>query len=376
MALGGERLEPHPQPPLVDPEWVLDRPGRDLVARDDELRAEDLGSPLGHPDPIEQAGVVRRVRVAALDRGLEMLERAVLEVGVGELDDEPRGAFAVRADEPSTRPRLVVVEDRPEAVGARRVSCGSRECEELGAKRLVDRLGARGHRRAGYGVSLRSALVRRLLPGLATTLSLKEAYRQAWAEEARRALETDGPLWVALGDSTAQGIGASAYDQGYVGQLRRLLEARDRRAWRVINLSVTGARVRDVLDLQVPRLDALDARPDLVTCAVGANDMLRPGVRRVLAVMSALIERLPAGSLLATLPQGVGRRRPAAINELIASEASRRGLVIVDLWSHTGPPWDGRLAADRFHPNDVGYRAWTAVFAEALKLSVEPDPPA
>lgn len=223
-------------------------------------------------------------------------------------------------------------------------------------------------------MSLRSTLVRRLLPGLATTLSVTEAYRDAWAEEARRALESDGPLWLALGDSTAQGIGASAYDLSYVGRLRRLLEARDQRPWRVVNVSVTGARVRDVLTVQVPRLDALAQPPDLVTCAIGANDMLRPGLRRVLADMSTLIERLPRGAFLATLPQGIGARRPGNVNALIAREAPRRGLVVVDLWTHTGRPWTGKLGPDGFHPNDLGYRHWTAAFAAALKFAVEPDP--
>jgi len=35
--------------------------------------------------------------------------------------------------------------------------------------------------------------------------------------------------------------------------------------WRVLNLSVSGALMRDVLAEQIPRLDG--QRPDLVTCA-------------------------------------------------------------------------------------------------------------
>lgn len=54
------------------------------------------------------------------------------------------------------------------------------------------------------------------------------------------------------------------------------------------------------------------------------------------------------------------------VNELIAREAGRRGLVVADLWGHTGPPWSGKFAADGFHPNDAGYRDWAAAFTEAL----------
>ena len=39
------------------------------------------------------------------------------------------------------------------------------------------------------------------------------------AELLRAALAADGPLWVAVGDSMSQGIGASAPDRGWVGQL-------------------------------------------------------------------------------------------------------------------------------------------------------------
>jgi len=34
----------------------------------------------------------------------------------------------------------------------------------------------------------------------------------------------------------------------------------------------------------------------------------------------------------------------------------------------TGPPWQGKYAADDFHPNDTGYGEWCAAFAEAIGL--------
>ena len=78
-----------------------------------------------------------------------------------------------------------------------------------------------------------------------------------------------------LGDSTAQGIGASGYDKGYVGQLRRILEERTGKTWRVLNLSKSGARAADVLATRLPRLEALGTLPDLVTVAIGSNDVVR-----------------------------------------------------------------------------------------------------
>jgi lysophospholipase L1-like esterase len=40
----------------------------------------------------------------------------------------------------------------------------------------------------------------------------------------------------------------------------------------------------------------------------------------------------------------------------------------LDAWAHTGPPWQGKYAADDFHPNDTGYGEWCAAFAEAIGL--------
>jgi acyl-CoA thioesterase I len=143
----------------------------------------------------------------------------------------------------------------------------------------------------------------------------------------------------------------------------------------VLNASRSGARVRDVLTRQLRWLDELDEPPDLVTCAVGANDIAwRPGLRGVTRDVHALLERLPRGAVIATLPKGLGLRRTTALNDRIRREAPRRGLRVADVWSHTGPPWAGNLAADHFHPSEQGYGRWTAAFAEALGFTPTPAP--
>ncbi len=216
---------------------------------------------------------------------------------------------------------------------------------------------------------LRSPLVRRMRPGVGVTLDSIEPFRAAWAASNAAALERSGPLWLVLGDSTAQGIGAPAWDRGYVGQLLALLETRDGRPWRVLNASRTGARLRDVVADQLGYLDTLPSPPELVTCAAGANDLAwRPGLRRTLRALAGLVNRLPVGSVIATLPHGFGERRTTVINEAIRAEAPTRGLLVADVWGHTGPPWAGQLAADHFHPSERGYQGWAAAFAEALGL--------
>jgi lysophospholipase L1-like esterase len=214
--------------------------------------------------------------------------------------------------------------------------------------------------------------VRRLRPGVAATLDAVAPFRAAWERSNAADRDGDGPLWLVLGDSTGQGIGAPAFDRGYVGQLRRLLEARDGRRWRLANESVSGARLRDV-PRQLRALSTLPAAPDLVTCAAGSNDLAwRPGLRRPRRDLERVLAALPTGAVVATLPRGLGRRRTEILNDVVRTEASARGLVVADVWARTGSPWAGKLAADEFHPSERGYRDWTAAFAAALGLPLDP----
>lgn len=215
----------------------------------------------------------------------------------------------------------------------------------------------------------------RLIPGVREVHAQGARYAAAWEEANGRALGGRGPLWVVLGDSTAQGIGAPSWDDGYVGQLLRALDAGadPDRPWRVVNLSRSGARVADVLDRQLPALDALGQPPDLVTCAIGANDIVhRTATATLEARMRALIARLPQGAVLATLPQGLNRERTEAANRVIRTEAPAAGLVVADVWARTGPPWGGKFAADGFHPGALGYADWAAAFAEVLPAAPAP----
>ena len=212
---------------------------------------------------------------------------------------------------------------------------------------------------------LTGRVMRRVRPGVAATLGESSEYRRYWEESNERARHEDGPLWVAVGDSTAQGLGASAPDRGYVGQLLVRLREAQRRPWRVLNLSVTGARVVDVARDQVPRVDEA-GDPELVTCGAGANDVLRLGFRRVTGGLRALIRALPRGAVIATVPQGLVPGRTRELNEIIRTEAPAAGLRVADTWAYTGAPWQGKYAADDFHPNDTGYRDWCAAFAAAI----------
>jgi lysophospholipase L1-like esterase len=208
--------------------------------------------------------------------------------------------------------------------------------------------------------------VRLVLPGVRQVHAQVAVYAKAWEEANAAALSGEGPLWVVLGDSTAQGIGAPAYDQGYVGQLRKVLDEHSSRPWRVLNFSRSGARAADVVEVQLPRLEALETTPDLVTCAIGANDMVPTPLLEVLESIKEIVRRLPQGAIIATIPQGLRPHRAVVVNDVIRNEAPAAGLVVADVWAHTGPPWHGKLAEDGFHPGLAGYADWAKAFAEAL----------
>ena len=207
------------------------------------------------------------------------------------------------------------------------------------------------------------------LPGAAARRRQTEEYAAAWAADNAIARSATGPLWVVLGDSTGQGIGTSRRERSYVASVLRALREQRDPGWRTINLSRSGARVADVVRTQLPLLEALD--PQLVTCAIGANDVFRTPFRRLDRNLRTLTARLPSAALFATLPQGLGGKRSARVNALIDELIAAHGLVRVDVWSHTGPPWDDKFSADHFHPNDAGYAGWTIAFLEALDLEPE-----
>ena len=133
----------------------------------------------------------------------------------------------------------------------------------------------------------------------------------------------------------------------------------------VLNLAVSGARIQDVIDEQLPKLSQLAHPPVFVTCTVGNNDLLRSiRVKRTTTQLNELFDALPEGAIVATLPSA-GSMIATYVNRVIRGEAPLRRLRVADVAAHMSG-WRGRIATDGFHPNDKGYEAWTAAFTEAL----------
>lgn len=182
--------------------------------------------------------------------------------------------------------------------------------------------------------------------------------------------------YVALGDSTVEGIGASRRELNYVSRIHARLRERYPAAvmW---NLGVGGATSADVRDSQLH--PAVEFRPHLVTLSVGPNDITR-GVpvqqyqRNVQAILETLSTKTPAMIVVNLLPDlGVtGRfrggphaervtRLSVEFNEALRRAAGPYGTELVDLYRASReevPRHPELLSRDGYHPSDAGYARW------------------
>ena len=224
-----------------------------------------------------------------------------------------------------------------------------------------------------------------------------DPYTQWWNERNQEALHETGPLMVVIGDSSALGIGASHPGRSYVGRLaaalsmpqlnnvkddadHRLTPGRTGQPWRVINLSQSGAKFEDGLSRQVPIAEQLPGI-DLLLCCLGTNDLVwglntaslnKKATQLVTTVRMLSAPKKPGvvcsvagGSPRArmvnrTLKTAVGRNN---------AEASEGGFLIsVNPWTEPGPRYSSRLAADRFHLNDLGYSLMSTAVGRSLGI--------
>jgi lysophospholipase L1-like esterase len=209
------------------------------------------------------------------------------------------------------------------------------------------------------------------------------------SDRAARRLPSDcraAVVYVALGDSTVEGVAATSARLNYVSRLHERLRAIYPAA-RVENLGVGGAVAADVLERQLAR--AVTAKPDLVTLSVGPND-LTSGVsvddyaRTMDRILGTLVRDTPALVVVNLLPDlavtprfarsdkrdTVGRRT-VQFNEALAKKARAHGVSIVDLYERSRDEVPRRpelVASDGYHPSDLGYARW----AELMWLQVQP----
>lgn len=217
-----------------------------------------------------------------------------------------------------------------------------------------------------------------VLVGAMRLLMLKHditAYKQYWDNQSRQSSNPDSVLYVALGDSAAQGIGASKPNKGYVGLLANQIAKSSGHSVHVVNLSVSGAKIHDVIATQVPQLLQMQLPAgSIVTVDIGANDLTSFDPGTFSTQMEQLFAQLPAHTIVADMPYfGGGRARKLESNATRASAiihnlADRYKLTIAPLHDVTINN-DGFwvYGADFFHPSDRGYVNWYQAFWQTLK---------
>lgn len=175
-------------------------------------------------------------------------------------------------------------------------------------------------------------------------------------------------LYVALGDSAAQGVGASHPHHSYVGKIAAHLRHATGASVQVVNLSVSGARLREALATQVPEMRNL--HPDILTVAIGANDMADFDPARFETEVRELFDALPGNAIVADVPCfffGEAEKRVRVANKILRRCAAEHGFTIAPLYARTKRQGVARVAlnqvaADYFHPNNRGYQVWASAF--------------
>ena len=116
-----------------------------------------------------------------------------------------------------------------------------------------------------------------VFPAIRTTRDQIVSHAHYWRLHAEAALEADDrarPTVVVLGDSLSQAVGASLVEDTWLHRI--VLHESQRRGGRpahILNLSRSGARIDDVMRVQLPALRAVPLPAQLVTCTVGSNDL-------------------------------------------------------------------------------------------------------
>ncbi len=179
--------------------------------------------------------------------------------------------------------------------------------------------------------------------------------------------------YLALGDSAAQGLGASKAENGYVGLLAQRLTAKTGKSLRVVNLSKSGAKLKDVIDTQLPEVEKYKAA--IVTLDIGGNDIKDFDAQKYEVELANIISNLPQGTYIADVPYFSTRfwnnpKVDEANRILYKLAESRKDLVVVPLHTYTKERisrWRD-FAADWFHPNNRGYKVWADAYWGKIKL--------
>jgi lysophospholipase L1-like esterase len=187
--------------------------------------------------------------------------------------------------------------------------------------------------------------------------------------------------YVAIGDSTVEGLDDPDVKGGYRGWADRLADRLAVAQGSVLyaNLGVRGQTTRQILESQLA--PALAMRPDLVVAVSGTNDLLRrrfdatrlrsdiESMQTALAGAGATVITFTLPDLSAIMPVArMLRARLFAMNQAIRDAAAASGAIVADM-AAIPVASDPRLwSDDRLHANSEGHQRIAAALAWHLGL--------
>ncbi len=208
---------------------------------------------------------------------------------------------------------------------------------------------------------------------LTTTLLLSFDAGSASLGDAKVEDQLLGKSQVVLGDSLAQGVGASSAKKTLSYLLYEQAQKNDS-GLKLWNFGTAGAVASQVVSEQLPRLAAVQV--GTVYLIIGANDVTRqtqPATFRqqFQEIMTAVaasggkvtvfnIAKLSATPAVPEQNKAAADARTKELNAIIAQEVAKYGgVTLFDFYAFTEANLtqdSGLLAEDKFHPNDAGYQ--------------------
>jgi len=205
----------------------------------------------------------------------------------------------------------------------------------------------------------------RFVDAIAEIEAQREPWAQYWDEHNAVALAASGPLWLVLGDSVGQGIGASAPSNGFVPEVIARLRDTTGHPWRVVNLAMTGARISHVVNNQLPTMRAAMLEPAVITCMIGFNDFIgRTRIETIDRGARELVDQVPKGALFGRVDGPRFVKRSTTLARVLDAGAASDKIALFHpyRWKEATDV----MARDRIHLNDRGYKFLANTIFEAM----------
>lgn len=182
-------------------------------------------------------------------------------------------------------------------------------------------------------------------------------------------------VYVSLGDSSVEGIGASHPGRSYTGIIHEHLKLVQKNT-SYHNLGKAGANVHDVIEKQLK--SAIELQPTLITLSIGTNDLKQHTPLKVFNhdlefLLKTLKKQTSAEIIINNIPplmyapaipkylRGATGILVSRINQGIKNIAEKTNVLLVDLYKQSlifVRDYPEAVSKDGFHPSDFGYAIW------------------